>query len=187
MKIHPAFVGVAILSMSSGAYADTIARTFDITASDFTFIFGPATPLPVDPVHLNFTIVFDPSVLIDQSTAGLTINSFTLANPPYSSAYGNDPAGNLTIATFPGSDFCFNPANSYCVFIGSPTAPFPSVSEFIESTDSAGYWVSQTTTITAGPIVDVPEPSTWAMMLIGFAGLGYVGYRADRRRAALSV
>ena len=23
----------------------------------------------------------------------------------------------------------------------------------------------------------VPEPSTWAMMLLGFAGLGYAGYR----------
>jgi PEP-CTERM motif len=29
-------------------------------------------------------------------------------------------------------------------------------------------------------IVSVPEPSTWAMMLIGFAGLGFVGYRARR-------
>ena len=28
----------------------------------------------------------------------------------------------------------------------------------------------------------IPEPSTWAMMLIGFAGLGYAGYR--RARAA---
>ena len=27
----------------------------------------------------------------------------------------------------------------------------------------------------------VPEPSTWAMMLIGFAGLGYAGYRQTRR------
>ena len=24
----------------------------------------------------------------------------------------------------------------------------------------------------------VPEPSTWAMLLIGFAGLGFVGYRS---------
>ena len=31
----------------------------------------------------------------------------------------------------------------------------------------------------------VPEPSTWAMMLIGFAGLGWAGYRA--RRTALAV
>jgi hypothetical protein len=26
----------------------------------------------------------------------------------------------------------------------------------------------------------VPEPSTWAMMLIGFAGLGFAGYRRAR-------
>jgi PEP-CTERM motif len=28
---------------------------------------------------------------------------------------------------------------------------------------------------------EVPEPSTWALMLIGFAGLGYVGWRTQRR------
>ena len=33
--------------------------------------------------------------------------------------------------------------------------------------------------------VPAPEPSTWAMMLLGFAGLGYAGYRrAPLRRAA---
>ena len=26
----------------------------------------------------------------------------------------------------------------------------------------------------------VPEPSTWAMMLVGFAGLGFAGYRRAR-------
>jgi hypothetical protein len=31
----------------------------------------------------------------------------------------------------------------------------------------------------------VPEPSTWAMMALGFAGLGLAGYRA--RRAATSI
>jgi hypothetical protein len=29
----------------------------------------------------------------------------------------------------------------------------------------------------------VPEPSTWAMMLMGFAGLAFAGYRASRRTA----
>jgi hypothetical protein len=29
----------------------------------------------------------------------------------------------------------------------------------------------------------VPEPSTWAMMLVGFAGIGFAGYRASRRSA----
>jgi hypothetical protein len=30
----------------------------------------------------------------------------------------------------------------------------------------------------------VPEPSTWAMMLIGFAGLGFVAYRSRQRKPA---
>jgi hypothetical protein len=33
----------------------------------------------------------------------------------------------------------------------------------------------------------VPEPSTWAMMLLGFAGLGYAGWRAQRRRVAATA
>ncbi len=34
------------------------------------------------------------------------------------------------------------------------------------------------------PPTAVPEASTWAMMLIGFAGLGFAGYRASRENAA---
>ena len=33
------------------------------------------------------------------------------------------------------------------------------------------------------PMVPVPEPSTWAMMLLGFAGLSFAGYRASRKAA----
>ena len=29
-------------------------------------------------------------------------------------------------------------------------------------------------------VTPVPEPSTWVMMLAGFAGLGYFGYKASR-------
>jgi hypothetical protein len=32
----------------------------------------------------------------------------------------------------------------------------------------------------------VPEPSTWAMMLVGFAGLGFAGCRSTRRQAAVA-
>jgi hypothetical protein len=32
----------------------------------------------------------------------------------------------------------------------------------------------------------VPEPSTWALMLAGFAGLGFVGYRSSRKSAVLA-
>ena len=36
------------------------------------------------------------------------------------------------------------------------------------------------TRLTVGPVEAVPEASTWAMMLLGFVGLGYAGYRRAR-------
>ena len=39
----------------------------------------------------------------------------------------------------------------------------------------------------ASGTLTVPEPSTWAMMLMGFAGLGFAGYRASRRTAAAAT
>jgi PEP-CTERM motif len=33
-------------------------------------------------------------------------------------------------------------------------------------------------------VTQVPEPSTWAMVLAGFAGLGALAYRASRKTAA---
>jgi hypothetical protein len=45
---------------------------------------------------------------------------------------------------------------------------------------SDGYW---------GPKVlvqSVPEPSTWAMMMLGFAGLGFAAYRKVRPTATVA-
>ena len=43
--------------------------------------------------------------------------------------------------------------------------------------NSPGVWTVATT---AGIAPSVPEPSTWAMMLIGFVGLGFAGCRGSR-------
>jgi len=37
----------------------------------------------------------------------------------------------------------------------------------------------------SGSIAAVPEASTWAMMLVGFAALGFAGYRSSRSSVAL--
>jgi hypothetical protein len=34
------------------------------------------------------------------------------------------------------------------------------------------------------PLEDAPEPSTWIMMLLGFGGLGFLGYRRAKAKAA---
>jgi hypothetical protein len=33
----------------------------------------------------------------------------------------------------------------------------------------------------------IPEPSTWAMMLIGFAGIGFAAYRRKNKTALQAV
>jgi hypothetical protein len=52
---------------------------------------------------------------------------------------------------------------------GSPYAGFP----------TAGFWAASFPTLTP-----VPEPSTWAMVLLGFSALGFGGYRACQRSIA---
>jgi PEP-CTERM motif len=53
----------------------------------------------------------------------------------------------------------------------------PSGAEFVDL--ASGTLTSSTLT--------VPEPSTWSMMLMGFAGLGFAGYRASRKMAAAAT
>jgi hypothetical protein len=38
-----------------------------------------------------------------------------------------------------------------------------------------------------GVTATAPEPSTWAMMILGFAGLGFAGYRASRKAATAAA
>ena len=44
-----------------------------------------------------------------------------------------------------------------------------------------------TLTAATGTLSAVPEASTWAMMVIGFAGLGIAGYRASQKRAVAAA
>jgi hypothetical protein len=63
--------------------------------------------------------------------------------------------------------------------------PSPCVQPYFDA-----FTLDWTATYQATPFVPtiktsgVPEPSTWAMMLLGFAGLGFAGWRASRRTAA---
>ena len=46
--------------------------------------------------------------------------------------------------------------------------------------DGVEYYNIQGSAALATSSSAVPEPSTWAMMLLGFAGLGFAGYRRAR-------
>jgi len=45
---------------------------------------------------------------------------------------------------------------------------------------SGGFW-------TMTPVAAVPEPSTWAMMILGFAGIGFMTYRRKAKPALMTA
>ena len=58
--------------------------------------------------------------------------------------------------------------------------------QFADSADASTYSLVFSEGIGNSPGGAVPEPSTWAMMLLGFAGMGFVAYR-KAKRPSLSV
>nr|WP_249803765.1 choice-of-anchor K domain-containing protein [Bradyrhizobium zhengyangense] len=46
---------------------------------------------------------------------------------------------------------------------------------------------AEVTSDTSGTIGGVPEPSTWAMMILGFSGVGFMAYRRRNQSSALGV
>jgi hypothetical protein len=40
---------------------------------------------------------------------------------------------------------------------------------------------------TVGSVGAIPEPSTWAMMILGFAGVGFMTYRRKNKPAMLRM
>jgi hypothetical protein len=70
----------------------------------------------------------------------------------------------LLTFTYGGSDVDFFPTPGYC---SSFNNCFGSVWDSGVPSGGSGIFIFSS----------VPEPSTWAMLLIGFAGIGYAGFR----------
>ena len=65
-----------------------------------------------------------------------------------------------------------------------PSYRLPAVYEYAFRVIGDGVAVGNSPlSMTAG----VPEPSTWAMMVLGFAGLGYMAYRRRSKPALMAA
>ncbi len=103
-----------------------------------------------------------------------------------------------TAVTLPGDHYFFRPeaelASGDFLFLSAlKTLPAPGdLQSWTRNDDLAPDWLRIGTDIThQGPFnaafsltgITVPEPSTWAMMLAGFAGIGYMTFRRGRRES----
>jgi hypothetical protein len=180
MRARILAAGLASLLMATAAQSAIVVKTFDITASNFTYSFGDNSVAPVPSVHLNFTVNFDNTANIFGTVAGLTVNSFNL---PYAINYAyNSSVDLLVIASDSYPSGCSNPASSFCGAIDGVSGATPNLFFFQQSTSTGGYYVAQTKALTVGNAV--PEPASWAMLLIGFGGIGTALRTRQRRLAA---
>jgi hypothetical protein len=184
-------------SVAMGAQAADAALVHDLvtfTASGFTSAFGQ--PVPSDPVTGSFTITFDPTQTYVDQTSGITLNSLNISLGS-ALAFDYSPTGNthgdadeLVVGGLQaGADSVFLSPTVFDDFYlhiltYSSTPTFQQVGYTTSSaTANSNYFFtdlpdSGAGTVTVTPITSgVPEPSTWAMMLAGFAGLGLLGYR----------
>jgi hypothetical protein len=188
-------LALAVLSATSASAAN---QTFDVTFSANSFSSINFNPPPVDPVTGSFRITFDTSQTYLNDTADIqakTLNidisslfsfTYSAAGVPGESAPDQLVVGGLQDGS---AHVRFSPAsNDFWLFIDnvSTNASFDQVgySQTSVNGDNLFFTVGQTGTFGITPVTgSVPEASTWAMMLLGFAGLGYTGYRRARLAA----
>jgi hypothetical protein len=184
------------LSASSGALASI---TYDYTGQDFTFASGAYTTAD----KITGSITFS-SALPDNMTQGAvtpvsfsftdgvqTVTNLSPRTFPDAINFGTDALGNITSWNL---NLFFFSATTRSVFNINfvPAIGVGGIGDFDQldtcspgcslteegSNGLAGTWVI------AAP---VPEASTWAMMILGFFGIGFMAYRRKQNGSALSV
>ena len=103
--------------------------------------------------------------------------------------------GVLTIAL--ATPFTYDPADGNLLIDIDEKSPYSGGPSFAFNGASGGAFsraysdmtipVANNSGLVTGFTVAVPEPSTWAMMVVGFAGLGFAGYRGARRSTAAAA
>jgi PEP-CTERM motif len=153
----------------------------------------PFTPNLVltSPGYTNYGPGLDPTNSVILSATGNEDFTGALAAPAYAlgfDLYLNQWPGTLTF--FNGSDviatLTFDPASgsgNYLTFAGITSTE--GVTGFRWEATNGEYINSGIDNIYTGPLPGVPEPSTWAMMLLGFGAVGAKLRKARNSRQSL--
>jgi PEP-CTERM motif len=191
------FTGLLVTTLVVGASFSCAAQAATVTY-DLTFNSGGqqvgSAVLTLQNVDSTSTVTIDAANKNGSNFVGITgsINGFSFSDSsfaPFSnSTLSNGEVGGITIGDgkitnilsgFGGGGIFTSDPGFNLFFVNSQFNPPPLVFEFGSTTGT----VTASDPITAA----VPEPSTWAMMILGFCGIGFMAYRRKQNGSALSV
>jgi hypothetical protein len=167
-------LGAAFAILSASASNATI---YNYTGSGSYLGLGVSPP----------TITFSGSFTFDTSTGFVTTGSYTTSVPEtFATSFGDSHSATVNTQDIENAshtlvfDLQFNQND----LLAGLTVNVLSNSELyaLPSLTNAGFPVSGTFAVAA-----VPEPSTWAMMILGFAGIGFMAYRRKSKPAFMAA
>jgi hypothetical protein len=170
---------------ASALAATSVLFSTGASAAQFDFIFGAASPIEF---QLDSARAPDSFTSGSASFNNVTITSFGGAPPVTSTVtFFTYPAGGFdapgAFTTFFGLPLFSGPTSAPHFLVGS----FSQISRSFCNNIEDGVPTSETCRGEFGQITlkpGVPEPASWAMMLVGFLGLGTTLRRARRGSAA---
>lgn len=125
---------------------------------------GFAEP-PIDTIAFSQAVTNPVFAIWSLGQGGINA-SFNFINAPFSIQAGGPSAEYTGQSITSGGDVVYG-------LEGNGTIQFSGTYTQIQWTNPVGeYWYGFTAGVSA-----VPEPSTWAMLLLGFAGIGFLAYR----------
>jgi hypothetical protein len=180
------------------ANGNYVAQDFSLSQNTTLqgFIFNAYTTnqtIPITAVNLNIysDVANAPGVLLDQGTFSVsysastgTVSGYTLMD------YGvNLPSWSLAAGTY-FLALNVQPNQGDMHWTISNSSPLPG-NNFISTSGVSGTFTGYNSDhdfrLTDTPVSAVPEPSTWAMMILGFTGIGFMAYRRKAKPALMAA
>jgi hypothetical protein len=179
MKLRSMFLGVAVAVTALLPVASQASvLSFVISGADNASFTLDSNPIPTGQADVGSGPIapYFANILGTLNNAPVTFEYITF--------YGPTDGGGLSAGTQPG-DTGTNYFDLFGaqIFGNTNTAPSFAPGTFLFANVLNGPLVD-TLTISAAA---APEPATWAMMLLGFAGIGFVAFRRKQKGRALRI